>query len=437
MNEEPSTTTEAVTEVAENITASAVTISARLSLWVESWGLPSWSERYVSIALLFLGFALFGLLIFLIIRPLVLHGLRFLVKKTPYRWDDLLFDHGSAKWASHFICGVLLMLFIPGLFWDAQTLKSLLQGATKLYLIISGFLLIDTLLNLGRKAYDRSPLAKRMPATSIFQVLKLIAVLLMLIMAISTLVRQSPTVFLSGLGVFASVIMLIFRDAILGFVAGIQLSTNRMLTHGDWIEMPKYGADGNVIEVGLTTVKVQNWDKTTTTIPTYALITDSFKNWRTMPESGGRRIKRAIHLDMKTIKLCDEEMLSRFRKIEHISEYIAAKRDEITEHNSDLPIDDSAVNGRRLTNVGTFRAYIEHYLRNHPNIHQEYTLLVRQLQPTHNGLPIEIYCFTNETAWARYEAIQADVFDHLLAVAQEFELSVFQADTIVFSPPGN
>ncbi len=229
------------------------------------------------------------------------------------------------------------------------------------------------------------------------------------------------------MGVVASVLMLVFKDAILGFVAGIQLSANHMISRGDWIEMPKYGADGDVIDIALTTVKVQNWDKTITTIPTYALISDSFKNWRGMSESGGRRIKRSVMIDINTIRFCDDEMIERFAKTRYLADYIREKREELSAWNRKHHVDDGvAVNVRHLTNVGTFRAYILHYLRNHPKVNQEMTLLVRQLAPTANGLPIEIYCFSSDRAWANYEDIQADIFDHILAVAPEFGLRVFQ-----------
>ncbi|MEC4678590.1 MAG: mechanosensitive ion channel domain-containing protein, partial [Nitrospirota bacterium] len=252
------------------------------------------------------------------------------------------------------------------------------------------------------------------------------------ILIISALLDETPFYLLSGLGALTAVFMLIFKDAILGFVAGIQLTANKMVTHGDWIEMPKYGADGDVLEVSLTTVKIQNWDKTITTIPTYALISESFKNWRGMSESGGRRIKRAITIDMSTIQFCSDEMIEKFSKIRPIKVYIETKMKELTEYNTIHDLDDAnIVNRRRLSNIGTFRAYVVAYLENHPKIHQDMTFLVRQLAPGEHGLPIEIYVFCNDTAWARYEAIQADIFDHLLAAVPEFGLKVFQ------NPSGN
>ena len=224
--------------------------------------------------------------------------------------------------------------------------------------------------------------------------------------------------------------MLLYRPAILGFVAGIQLAANKMVSVGDWIEMPKYGADGDVLEVALTTVKVQNWDKTITTIPTYALISESFKNWHGMTASGGRRIKRAVNVDMSSIRFCDVEMLERFEKIQYISEYIEGKKAELEAFNQSENVDHASLaNGRRMTNIGTFRAYVEAYLRHHPMINMEMTFLVRQLAPTQYGLPIEIYVFSKDKVWANYEGIQSDIFDHILAVVPEFDLRVYQNPT--------
>jgi len=223
---------------------------------------------------------------------------------------------------------------------------------------------------------------------------------------------------------------LIFQNSILGLVASIQLTSNDMLQIGDWIEMPKYDANGDVIDISLHTVKVQNWDKTITTIPTHVLISDSFKNWRGMQESGARRIKRSIYIDMTSIKFCTEEMVERFKNIEYIRKYLENKSEEISTYNSVHNINDSTiVNGRHLTNIGTFRAYIEHYLKHHPKVHKGMTQMVRQLQSTENGLPIEIYIFTNDIAWVNYEAVQSDIFDHILSIIPEFDLRIYQSPT--------
>jgi len=225
----------------------------------------------------------------------------------------------------------------------------------------------------------------------------------------------------------AAVLMLVFKDPILGFVAGIQLSSNKMVGIGDWVEIPQHQADGDILEIGLTTVKVRNFDNTITTVPTQSLINDSFKNWRGMQESAGRRIKRSINIDINSIRFCDEAMLTRYSRIQYITDYLQSKQNEIEEHNQQQKLDlSSLANGRRLTNVGTFRAYIQAYLEKHPQINQNLTLLVRQLEPSNNGLPIQIYVFSKEKNWVKYESIQADIFDHLIAVAEEFDLRIFQ-----------
>ena len=250
------------------------------------------------------------------------------------------------------------------------------------------------------------------------------------ILAVSLLMDKSPLILLSGLGALSAVLLLVFKDPILGLVAGIQLSANNMLAVGDWLEMPKYGADGDVVDIALTTVKVRNWDKTITTIPTYALISDSFKNWRGMSEAGGRRIKRSIHVEMSSVCFLNKEQLNELKKAQLLSDYITSTISEIEKENADKKADMTVMqNGRRMTNVGTFRKYLVSYLKSHPKIHQSMTLIVRQLEPTTNGLPIEIYAFTNTTSWNAYEDIQSDIFDHIIAVLPAFSLRVHEAPT--------
>ena len=303
-------------------------------------------------------------------------------------------------------------------------------GTAQIYMIVVALLALDAVLNAALEIYNDFPVSRVIPLKGFVQVAKLILYILAAIVVVSTLLRKSPVYLLSGMGVLASVLILVFKDAILGFVAGVQLSANRMLARGDWIEMPKYGADGDVLEVALTTVKVQNWDKTITTIPTYALITDSFRNWRGMSESGGRRIKRSIYVDLNTIKRCTPEILERFKRVKYIADYVEEKSQELARWNQERGIDMSDVaNARHLTNVGTFRAYIQSYLENHPEINGDMTLLVRHLEALAEGLPIQIYCFCRDQAWANYERIQADIFDHILAIAPEFDLRIFQKPT--------
>ena len=418
-----------LTAVSETIHEGANSLSNLVRDFVSRWDLPGWLESALSGTILFLLVVLLAFLVFFFVRPIVRQTVIFLFKRSSVTWDDPFIITGVACWLSHLISALLLIAVIPGLLGGTPEVTRVFLGLAQIYLIVSGAFIFTSILDGARHLYEDSDINRKIPVTTLVQVLRLLSFLVALVLIVATVAGKSPVVFLSGLGVFTSILMLIFKDSILGFVAGIQLTSNNMVSKGDWIEMPRYGADGDVMEVGLTTVKVLNWDKTITTIPTYALISDSFKNWRSMPECGGRRIKRSILIDMKSVKLCSPEMLDRFRRIQFISEYIDAKLEDIDLWNRSRSPETEAslVNGRRLTNLGTFRAYIEAYLRNHPGIHQKgMTLLVRQLDPGPTGVPIEIYCFTNITSWVEYEMIQSDIFDHFLAVVSEFDLEVFQ-----------
>lgn len=352
-----------------------------------------------------------------------------IIHKTSIEWDDLLIETRVFVRFSHIVPAAVIHFFGPSLFFKFPDVVANFGVVVNTYLIIIVLFIIDGVLNFLRAVWERGPVGKRYPAKSFVQAAKLVINLIGMIFILSAVLGKSPLVFFSGLGAVTAILLLIFKDAILGLVAGFQLSVNHMVMVGDWIEMPARGADGEVVDVSLTTVKVQNWDKTITTIPTYALISDSFKNWRGMSESGGRRIKRSLNVDMRTIQFADETLLSRFKKIRLLRPYLEAKLEEIQKHNQDVGEDlAELINGRRLTNIGTFRAYCVAYLRNHPKIHQQgMTLLVRQLAPSEKGIPIELYCFANDIAWANYEDIQGDVFDHLLSILPEFGLSAFQA----------
>ena len=265
---------------------------------------------------------------------------------------------------------------------------------------------------------------------SYLQVLKLIVNLFGIIIFVAVLSGNSPFYLLSGIGALTAVLMLIFKDTILSLVSSIQISSNDLFKVGDWVEAPQFGADGDVVDIALHTIKIQNWDKTISIIPTHKLVDSSFKNWRGMSDSGGRRIKRSIKIDMNSIKFCSEEMIEKYKNIKILREYINNKVKEINEHNEENNISiDAQINGRSLTNIGTFRAYIESYLKNNSNIHDGMTFLVRQLSPQSDGVPIEIYVFSNDTNWVNYESIQSDIFDHLLAIISEFDLRVFQNPT--------
>ena len=346
----------------------------------------------------------------LIAKRFVVRPLESFVGRIGPSWEQLIVRQRLLHKLSHLAPALVVYLFVPRVLDGYDLATVVAQRAVLIYMLLIAALAIDSVLNASIEIMRATARTRDLPVKSVVQVIKLVLYGVATIVTISLVIGRSPALLLSGLGAMTAVVMLVFRDSILGLVAGVQLSANRMLARGDWIEMPKYGADGDVVDVALTTVKVQNWDKTITTIPTYALITESFKNWRGMSESGGRRIKQAINIDIGSIRFCDDEMLERFSKIQHVAEYLQAKRD----------------GKRQLTNVGTFRAYIEAYLRHHPMIHQDMTFLVRHLSPTVTGLPIEIYVFSRDQEWANYEAIQGDILDHIIAMAPAFDLRIYQ-----------
>ena len=363
----------------------------------------------------------------IVAKRLILKGLAHIIVRTETKWDDIFLERKVFDKLSHLAPAVVLYVMMPLVLEGYDRLIAFATCVVFVYMIIIGVLVIDSFLNAVHDIYLTMGVSKEIPIKSFIQILKVVIYFVAIIFIISAILNKTPLYFFSGLGALTAVLLLIFKDAILGFVAGIQLAANKMVSHGDWIEMPKYGADGDVLEVALTTVKVQNWDKTVTTIPTYALISESFKNWRGMQLSGGRRIKRSVYIDINTIKFCTEEMIERFSKIRYIAEYMVKKKKELAEYNAAHQLDDSVpTNKRQLTNVGTFRAYVISYLRNHPMINQEMTFLIRQLALAEHGLPIEIYVFCKDKVWAHYEAIQSDIFDHILSIVPEFDLKVFQ-----------
>lgn len=321
---------------------------------------------------------------------------------------------------------LLLVLVAPLVFAEFPYLHRLITIFCELYLLLTVARLLSTALSLSELLLSRRASANRLPLRGITQAAKLTVAIISLVMAVSVLFDKSPLYILSGVGALTAVILLIFKDALLGFVGGLQLAANDMVRTGDWIEMPKYGADGDVIEVGLTTVKVRNWDKTITTVPTYALVTDAFKNWRGMTESGGRRIKRAVHIDIQSIRFLTDDDMTNLSHLQPLRPYLAQKKQEL--HDDAQHWDGEAiVNRRRLTNIGTFRAYLERYLAQLPLVNHDMTLLVRQLPPQAEGLPIEIYLFCRDTRWGVYEQFQADIFDHIFAILPTFGLRAFQA----------
>jgi len=371
--------------------------------------------------------ALAALIAHRLARGPVLRTINSLIRRTNTHWDDALIERGVLHRLAHLVPGLVIYRLAPLALVGHARLQEIVDTGVQVYLVLTSMLVIDALMSTTVDIYRSTETSREISIKGLIQFLKVILYFLCGVFVVSVLLGKSPFYLLSGLTALTAVLLLIFRDAILGLVAGIQLSVNRMVARGDWIEMPKYGADGDVLDVTLTTVKVQNWDKTITTIPTYSLISESFKNWRGMQDSGGRRIKRSVYIDISTVKFLDEQMIERFGKIQYITDHIERKKQELAEYNELNQVDLSHLaNGRRMTNVGTFRAYVEAYLKNHPQISQEMTFLVRQLAPTPKGLPIEIYVFCKDKVWANYEAIQGDIFDHILAIIPVFDLQAFQ-----------
>ncbi len=313
---------------------------------------------------------------------------------------------------------------VPGL---PGPLVQFIHGACQAWVVLTVAMAVSHALDLVNEIYERRPDARNKPIKGYLQVAKIVVFVLAGLSIVATLAGVKLLHVVTGLGAATAVLMLIFQDTILSLVASVQISGDGRVRIGDWIEMPSQNADGDVIDIALHTVTVQNWDKTVTTIPTKKLVTESFKNWRGMQESGGRRIKRSLYLDQHSVRFLDEARIAELSQFALLRGYLEGKREELEAWNAELAAQGMApVNARRVTNLGTFRAYVEHYLRNHPRINQGMTQLVRQLQPTPQGLPLEIYCFTASTAWAQYEATQSDVFDHLLAILPAFGLRVFQ-----------
>ncbi len=362
-------------------------------------------------------------------RRILLRAVRRLVLASPTEWDDAFMARGVL---SRFAGVVPALVVFVGIGLIPELPERVVSGVRSLaqaFMVLTVALSIRNLVNALGDLYARDPArAQARPIKGYLQVVKLVVFLLAGLSIFATLVGAKFLHVLTGLGAMTAVILLIFQDTILSFVASVQIGSDRRVRVGDWIEMPGQNADGEVTDIALHTVTVQNWDKTITTIPTKKLISDSFKNWRGMTEAGGRRIKRALYLDQKSVRFLAPGEEARLRRFRLIGGYIDGKQRELEAWNAGLG-EDEAVNARRMTNVGTFRAYAEHYLRHHPAVRQDMTLLVRQLQPGANGLPVEVYCFTADTRWAVYEGIQSDIFDHLLAILPEFGLRVFQSSS--------
>ena len=359
----------------------------------------------------------------LIAKKIILKLIVKYIKVSKCRWDDYLLKRKVFHNLFRIIPAIIIYATAP-LFGKFEVY---IQRICIGYLIIITMFIMSSVLDAVNDFYTTLPISKVRPIKSLLQVIKIATYVVLGIVLIASLTGESPFLMLSGIGALSAVFSLVFKDSILGFVAGIQLTSNDLLRIGDWIEVPSHGADGDVIDISLNTIRVRNFDNTIITLPAYALISGSFRNWRGMQESGGRRIKRSIYIDTSSIKFCTPEMLERFKKIRYLKEYISNKEIEINEYNQKMDADkEQLVNGRHLTNIGTFRAYIEHYLKEHPMVHKGLIYMVRQHESGERGLPLELYMFVTETNWVAYENIQSDIFDHIYAVASEFELRIFQ-----------
>ena len=392
------------------------------------WGMdPKVADRFDETIIAILMIAIAVVLNYLC-QAILVGGMKQYTRRKPHLWNTLLMKRKVFHNLIHTIPAFLVYALLPMAFVRGKDLLLISQKACAVYIIFSLLLAVNGILLMIMDIYDGKESMKNRPMKGFIQVLQVLLFFVGGIIIIAIIVNKSPASLFAGLGASAAILMLVFKDSIMGFVSGVQLSANDMLKVGDWIEMPKYGANGTVIEVTLNTVKVRNWDNTITTIPPNLLVSDSFQNWRGMRESGGRRVKRSINIDMTSVRFCTPEMLAKYRKIQLLKDYVEQTEEVIEKYNVENGIDNSIlVNGRRQTNLGVFRAYLTAYLKSLPDVNQELTCMVRQLQPTDRGIPIELYFFCALKDWVPYEGVQADVFDHVLAIIPEFDLQVFQS----------
>lgn len=380
---------------------------------------------YISFTILVIAVLFTCVIVNLIVKQIVIKIISKIILRNRYQWDNVLVERKVLYRLANIIPGIIIYFYAPAF----EGFSSTVQKIAAVYILIMFYFVINSLLDAINDIYITFPISKVRPLKGLLQVIKIVCFIIITIILIGTLLNQNPLLLLSGIGAFAAVFSFVFKDSILGFIAGIQLTTNDMLRIGDWIEMTKYGADGDVIDITLNTVKVQNFDKTIVTIPAYALVSDSFRNWRGMLDYGGRRIKRAVFIDVNSISFCTHEMLQKYKKITYLKDYINEKEMEISNYNRKNATEEEQINGKHMTNIGTFRIYIQNYLNNHPQLSKEMSPVVRQLPPAENGLPLEIYAFAKTTDWTTFEIIQSDIFDHIFSIVGEFDLRIFQNPT--------
>ena len=381
-----------------------------------------WLEMLTSLSIVIL----LAILANFIAKQIVVRGIRKLISKMTFTNSEIISQHSVIRRIANIVPAVVIMNGITTVPHLSDKVESFVQMAAQAFIFLTIALAISEFLNIFNLFYQRNPKSRNKPIKGYLQLVKLIIYVVCALMILGTFLKKDVFTLLAGFGAMAAVLMLVFQNTILSLVASVQISSYDMVRIGDWIEMPSLNADGDVIDMSLHTVTVQNWDKTLTTIPTNKLITDTFKNWRGMQEAGARRIKRAILIDQSSVHFMTEHEQSKLKEFLLLDQYLHSKNEEIEQFNQQLA-NQSQYNQRRLTNLGTFRAYVEFYLKQHPGINQSQSLIIRQLQPSSEGLPLEIYAFTKTTAWKEYESIQSDIFDHLLAIIPEFGLKVYQA----------
>jgi miniconductance mechanosensitive channel len=408
-------------------------ITRYLKEWLINSGV---SENISKIIADYSGFILviaFAFIIFYISKLFIVRWVHRLAVKSTSHWDDAFVERKVFKRLAYLIPALIIHGATQYVIPDYPNTMVVVLTLINVYIVTVTVIVASSVLDASNDIYNSYEISKTRPIKGFIQVAKIFLYVVYGIVIITVIfLRSKGFTWLAGLGAFSAILLLVFKDPILGFAGGIQLATNDMLRIGDWIEMPKYNADGTVIDIAITTVKVQNWDKTITTIPTYYLVSDSYKNWRGMQESGARRIRRHILIDLNSVKFCTSEMLERYSKYEYVRDYIARTESELDEYNQEKKINPGVlINGHRQTNIGIFRAYLTSYLKDNQNLHQDMSLMVRQLQPTENGLPLEIYAFSKEQDWEKFEDIQSDIFDHVFAGIKFFDLQLFQG------PSGN
>lgn len=409
--------------------------SYNIAEWLDKWfisnmDVDSQVGLYFKSATLFIITLIICITAWYLTRKILLGFINHVAKRTEARWDDILIKHGVFSKLAHIIPAIVVNIAAPYVFGGFPALVPVAKVSTDVFIVAIIIWSLNAVVTAVTEILQRVPSLEDKPLESYSQLVKVIIILIGGVLIFSMLLGQSPLAFIGAMGAAAAIFMLIFKDAILGFVASIQMSAYNMIRVGDWVSMPNYNADGDVIAINLTTVMVQNWDKTITTIPAYAFISDSFKNWRGMQESGGRRIKRSISIKMSSIRFCDDKMIARFKNFHLVQDYIEQREKEIETYNTENKVDKSElINGRHMTNIGIFRVYATHVLQRNKHLNQDMTLMVRQLDPTEKGMPLEIYCFSADKAWVNYEGIIADIFDHLIAAIPAFDLEIFEAPT--------